>query len=329
MEKFKKYNEILCEEFCEEMKKFEKTRHPEHLKAVKELAEVWADLQCIEAGEAMRKIAKREYGYGDDMGEWNEEAIYAVYDASRGGRGGRRRSRETGRFISNRGGRSGSYNMGNDIYNASDENEEREKMYNNMYPPMYMEYDMYNRQGQGGNRRSRNGRSGQSYNRGGQGSSSNEQGSQGNQNGSYNAYEPYDPNQMYMLRQQDGMPIWTPYAKHEKGEAPKKLTKEQVKKWIDEMENEDGTTGAHWNEQQAEQLAQKIGAKFEDFSKETFWACLCMVYSDYCATLEHYGMNKPEIYACLAKDFLEDEDYPGKDGNEKLAAYYFYVLQKD
>lgn len=313
MEKFKKYNELLSEEFCEEMKKFEVTRSPEHLQTVKDLAETWADLQCIEAGEAMRKIARREYGYGDDMSDWDEEAIYAAYNAGRGGRGNRRRSRETGRFISNRGGQGG-------MYNAYDE----EEMYNNMYPPMYMERDMYNRGNQGG----RGGRSGRgTNNRGGRGGRGTyNQGSDG-QSGTYNTYGPNDPNQMYMLRQQDGMPIWTPYAKHEPGQAPKKLTREQVQEWVKEMENEDGTTGPHWNEQQAEQLAQKVGIKFDEFSKETFYACLNMVYSDYCATLEEYGANKPEVYACLAKDFLEDEDYPGNDGNEKLAAYYFYVLQ--
>lgn len=287
MYKFKEYNRIIGEEFCNEMKKFEEKPTFDKLKAIKELSEVWANLQCVEAGEAMRKIARRDYGYGEDMGEWDEDAIFAVYDAARGGRGGRRRSRETGRYISNRGGRGGMYNT------YDDDDESRGGMYDTMYPPMYNRQDRRERH---------NGHSGER-----------------NPN----------PNEMYMLRQQDGMPIWTPYAKHEKGDIPKKLTKEQIKDWMSDLENEDGTTGEHWNEQQIEQVAQKLNIKFEDFSKESFAAAMNIMYSDYCKTLDKYGVNKPEVYAHLAKDFLEDEDYPGADGNEKLAAYYFLVMQKD
>lgn len=282
MYKFKEYNKIVCEQFCEEMRKFEDKPTYDKLKVIKDLSEVWANLQCVEAGEAMRKIAKRDYGYGEDMGEWDEDAIFAVYDAARGGRGGRRRSRETGRYISNRGGRGG-------MYDAYDD-EERGRMYDTMYPPMYNRQDRRER---------RDGHSGER-----------------NPN----------PNEMYMLRQHDGMPIWTPYAKHEKGEAPKKLTKEQIKDWMADLENEDGTTGEHWNEQQIEQVAQKLNIKFEDFSKESFMAAMNMIYSDYCKTLDKYGVNKPEVYAHLAKDFLEDEDFAGEP-DEKLALYYHYIVE--
>lgn len=284
MDKFKKYNEALCEEFCKEMQKFEE--HPDHarLKAVKDLAETWADLQCIEAGYAMRKIAEKKYGHDSDMEEWDEEDIYDIYNAAtRGGRGRRRDSR--GRYMSNRRGMT---------YNARYDDE--------YWPPMYNDDRIM--RGDMGRRSDREGRDDYAYNN-----------------------YPYNPNERYIMQQDNGRPIFKPFAKHDMKAAPKRLTKEQIKEWLSDMENEDGTTGPHWNEQQVEQVAQKLGIKFEDFSRESFEAAMNMMYSDYCKTLEKYGANRPEVYACLAKDFLEDEDYPGADGNEKLAAYYFYVLQ--
>ncbi len=297
MDKFRKYNELLCEQFCEEMKKFEEHPTPERLKSVKDLAEVWADLQCIEAGEAMRKIARREYGYDENMGmeEWDAEPIYAIYNASRGGRGGRRRRDSRGRYVSNRGDRNGG------MYNAME--------YPSYMPPMYNDYDGYDDEYEERGMENR--------------------GNRNMRRGNREMYNEYDPNQMYTMRQHNGRPIMTPYNAAEKGEAPKKLTKEHVDMWMNEIENEDGTTGEHWNEQQIDQLAQKVGVKFDKFSKQSFRAAVNMLYSDYCDSLSKYNANKPEVYACLAKDFLEDEDFPGNNGDEKIALYYYYIVQRD
>lgn len=316
MDKFKKYNELLCEEFCEEMKKFEATRHPEHLKAVKDLAETWADLQCIEAGYAMRKIAERKYGWDMEMADWDEEDIYSIFNASRGGRGGRRSRDSRGRFVSNRG--------GNRPYNEYEPYNEMEDddMDSMNYPYPYIDeamYPMYNRQG--GGRDGRGGRSGQGNRSGHQ---SGGRGGSREGNGSYNEI---DPNQMYMLRQRDGMPIYTPYNNHEASEPPKKLTKEQIEKWMDNLENEDGTTGEHWSEQEVKQFAQKAGIKPDGYSEQTLYAATNMMYSDYCETLEKFGVHQPEVYICLAQDFLEDEDFKGSP-EEKLALYYHCIANK-
>ena len=76
------------------------------------------------------------------------------------------------------------------------------------------------------------------------------------------------------------------------------------------MDNEDGTRGAHWTLEQAKQLLEDRGL---DLDPTSFWAALCMGYSDYSI----------EFYIDLAKAFLEDKDAPG----DKLARYYREIVQ--
>lgn len=302
MDKFAKYNELLCNEFCEEMKKFEE--HPEYkqLKIVKDLAETWADMQCIEAGYAMRKIAEKKYGYGSDMEDWEEDDIYSIFDAVRGGRRGRRSRDSRGRYTANRGGRSGRGGM----YNAME--------YPYM-PPMYNDYDyddddygypMYNRERRRDRRDERRDR------RMGE------------------TYDEYDPNNTYMVRQQNGHPIVTPYAKYEKGIAPKKLTKEQYEEWVEDMVNADGSSGAHWTIEQTKQLQKKKG--YEEVEPYAFWAALNATYSDLCDFFKKHNIDNADAYADYTMDFwFEDEDSvnQGEPNNPaKLAAYYWHVVEK-
>ena len=50
-----------------------------------------------------------------------------------------------------------------------------------------------------------------------------------------------------------------------------------------------------------------------------------MMYSDYFPTAARFGIDKPEFYAELARDFLLDPD--GGGGLKKLTEYYRGIVE--
>ena len=90
-----------------------------------------------------------------------------------------------------------------------------------------------------------------------------------------------------------------------------------IKDHVDKMRNEDGTTGAHWTQEQTEGVRKSRGI---DCDPESFWAAMCMMYSDYHGVMQKFGVDRAEVYAELAKAFLCDKD--SKQGREKLESYF-------
>lgn len=87
------------------------------------------------------------------------------------------------------------------------------------------------------------------------------------------------------------------------------------------MQNEDGTTGAHFALEETDHLAQRAGVVFSDstFNRWDWYYTVNMVYSDYYG----YIPNDLTSYVNIAKAFIEDKDAaPGK-------AYRYYVAMKD
>lgn len=80
---------------------------------------------------------------------------------------------------------------------------------------------------------------------------------------------------------------------------------ETAKEWTDMMKNADGTKGAKWTMEQAKPYMSQIGFKGEEVE---FWAVMNAMYSDYCAVMKRFGVDRPEVYAALAKAWLEDKD---------------------
>lgn len=99
------------------------------------------------------------------------------------------------------------------------------------------------------------------------------------------------------------------------------FTEDDAKAWTAKMENEDGTTGAHWTMEQTDAVANVAGVHV---GKLTFWACLNMMYSDYYSVAAKYGLDRPEFYADLAKAFLMDKDAGGAEA--KMAGYYHGIV---
>lgn len=89
------------------------------------------------------------------------------------------------------------------------------------------------------------------------------------------------------------------------------MTKEEALEYVSKMRNKDGTIGGHWTyDQTTDYMLSHDGLK--ELNPNCFYVALNMMFSDYYNPT--YGM---EIYANLAKDFLEDKDAP----SDKLKRY--------
>lgn len=141
----------------------------------------------------------------------------------------------------------------------------------------------------------------------------------GREDGSKMGYD----DEPYILRQENGKPRMTPYAMHT-GVVPKKMTDEEYKEWMQNLVNSDGTDGSKWTKQQIESEAKKIGLDYSGIGIDALWACVNMMYSDYCEVAQKYGVNNPGFYIHLADAFLNDDDFDGT-GKEKLSIYYHTI----
>ena len=99
-----------------------------------------------------------------------------------------------------------------------------------------------------------------------------------------------------------------------------KMDRQTAEDWTRRMKNEDGTTGAHWTMEQAEQVMRQHGIQCEPAE---FYAALNMLYSDFCEVFKKHGVNKIDFYADMAKAWLGDKDAV----SDKLSAYYEYVVK--
>ena len=95
------------------------------------------------------------------------------------------------------------------------------------------------------------------------------------------------------------------------------FTREDAEKWVSHMENEDGTTGPHWSMSQTDAVANVAGVHEKSY---VWWAVLNAMYSDHYNTAIKYGLDRPEFYADLARDFIYDKD--GGGAENKTAKYY-------
>lgn len=133
-----------------------------------------------------------------------------------------------------------------------------------------------------------------------------------------------DSDSPYRMNRQKG---YDPSMKdgYKEGWGKKELSDEELKSWVKEMHNEDGTTGEKYNVEQTTALAKQHGVVLGDeVSEHEWWATVNAMYSDYCKTAKKYGIDKPDYYADLAKDFLFDED--AVEAKEKLYSYYHNIV---
>lgn len=109
-------------------------------------------------------------------------------------------------------------------------------------------------------------------------------------------------------------------------QSPLRLSKEDMREWKRMLENADGTRGAHYDMSQIMSVVDKLDIKFDEFSEAEFCMTVNMLYSDYCHTVKKYVPQEKalEFYACMAKDFLDDDD--GPEPWTKLMLYYHCIV---
>lgn len=99
------------------------------------------------------------------------------------------------------------------------------------------------------------------------------------------------------------------------------LTPELAMEWARSLRSYDGSTGPKWSKEQLKPYMQQAGYQGDDM---TFYAVANALYSDYAKVLKKYGLDRPEVYADLARAWIEDKDaVPDKAG-----AYYRYIVAK-
>lgn len=100
------------------------------------------------------------------------------------------------------------------------------------------------------------------------------------------------------------------------------FTEADARRWTERMENDDGSTGPHWTLEQTTAVANSIGVHVDPW---IWFAAMNMMYSDYWESATRYGVDRPEYYADLAKEFLFDKDAGGPEA--KIAGYYHGIVE--
>lgn len=107
------------------------------------------------------------------------------------------------------------------------------------------------------------------------------------------------------------------------------LTKFDMMRWKKMLRNADGSTGPHFEMQDVESAINKLGIRFDAYSEAEFCMTMNMLYSDLCEVERANVSPEKEAhhYAKLAKAWLEDDD--GPEGSEKLALYFYCIVDDE
>lgn len=98
------------------------------------------------------------------------------------------------------------------------------------------------------------------------------------------------------------------------------MTKQMAMEWTQNMENEDGTKGPHWNMDQTKTVMAQKGIECDPLE---FYVAINAMYSDYMPVAKKLGVNNMDFYTQMAKAFLDDKDALP----DKLARYYEYIVK--
>lgn len=92
-------------------------------------------------------------------------------------------------------------------------------------------------------------------------------------------------------------------------------------KALSKLQNEDGSTGGHWDLATTTSVANNNGIVFDKFNEYDWNYVMNMFYSDFYRVVG----NDTNSYIKLSKAFLEDKDAP----EGKAYRYYKYVSKED
>lgn len=104
------------------------------------------------------------------------------------------------------------------------------------------------------------------------------------------------------------------------------ISPDEGKRWADQMQNADGSVGAHWTMEQTDAVVEERGVSLVDVLRWAWGVTMNMMHSDDYAVAAEFGVDRPEFYAALAQAFLMDKDAPAPE--EKLCAYYKSIASR-
>lgn len=84
------------------------------------------------------------------------------------------------------------------------------------------------------------------------------------------------------------------------GHIDREFTEEDARKWVAAMD-----PPARWTMEQTTAVMHQFGYHHKPC---VFYATMNMLFSDYGRTIIKYGLDKPEFWAALAHDFIDDPD---------------------
>lgn len=107
------------------------------------------------------------------------------------------------------------------------------------------------------------------------------------------------------------------------------LTKRDMAEWKSNLINEDGSHGPRFTLDDVEEVIKRMHIRFDEYNEKEFCMVMNMLYSDECLVNKKYISSDKELvyYAERAKAWLEDKDAP--EGSEKLALYYYLIINND
>ena len=107
------------------------------------------------------------------------------------------------------------------------------------------------------------------------------------------------------------------------GQRPKVMpvfNRQMAEEWVSRMQNADGTRGPHFS-------MEKANLFFMHYIlycyQTVFWLVINTLYSNYDQALKKNNASTLELYACLAKAWIEDQDAVP----DKASACYTYVVR--
>ena len=102
-----------------------------------------------------------------------------------------------------------------------------------------------------------------------------------------------------------------------------KMNEKMAIEWANNMDYATGEQGARWKPNDVKPFADKLGFPYGSERFWCFYAIMNAMYADYGKTLKKYGCDEPEIFAELAKDFIEDPDAV----KNKTMIYYNFIAE--
>lgn len=96
--------------------------------------------------------------------------------------------------------------------------------------------------------------------------------------------------------------------------------KQDLEEWIHKLKKKDKFS---LDKHQISDMAKQMGVKFDEYSKEEFYAIYLAMTTDHPKV-----SNEPRFYVSLAKDFFDDDD-TAKRNSEKVCAYLYYIVLGD